>query len=524
MTRTTVSRPHGRRARTRLAPACRIAFAMALFALSLPAAPRARAQQAPRPAAPPAPREFKLGPRAEIQRGGDKEAQFFITAEDGSELTDHEVEAFGGHGIEVEDSALSADNKTLTFKVLLAETVEAGVFELKVLKDGAVVGLVPLTVAEEKPLPPQPIPPGSTRGVDAQWIVQPDKVTRDNFGRRIADQFYAVEVIIGNNSGYDLQLAGVGFEALLDCPNGDCSNAARFTVPTTSRRMVRQTVVKEKDFGRRALALNLIEGIGNLTSGFIPFFKVANTKANYSTLTSIFGNQFKEGFKFAVPDLTVAQLGRLDEEIVRDGLTVQHNRSERAVVFVPKEVLTHAFRTPEDAKNIGKVMVVLGDLVISGKFIKTFENRMVVVRRPTTRPDAEEPARGFVGNTTDAIDLQSVPVGAGVPEPAAPSHPVVNALVYVSAEGTPTGPPMTDETADQEVRIRLEGQNLGAVGLKFAAQASNNFNLVGSPVSTPTSVEAVVRVRKGTKPGIYRLLATDGDTQLPFDFEVVERP
>jgi len=36
-----------------------------------------------------------------------------------------------------------------------------------------------------------------------------------NFGRETAREFFCVEVFIGNNSGFDLQIVGVGFQNTL---------------------------------------------------------------------------------------------------------------------------------------------------------------------------------------------------------------------------------------------------------------------------------------------------------------------
>lgn len=63
-------------------------------------------------------------------------------------------------------------------------------------------------------LPPGPIPPDLDRPeVDIMWAVVPKKIVSDNFGPRVARNFYCIEVVIGNNSGYDLQVSAVGFRS-----------------------------------------------------------------------------------------------------------------------------------------------------------------------------------------------------------------------------------------------------------------------------------------------------------------------
>ncbi len=61
-------------------------------------------------------------------------------------------------------------------------------------------------------LPRGPIPPGLKPQVDIMWAVVPQRIVSDNFGSRVAKLFYCIEVVIGNNTGYDLQIASVGFK------------------------------------------------------------------------------------------------------------------------------------------------------------------------------------------------------------------------------------------------------------------------------------------------------------------------
>ncbi len=68
--------------------------------------------------------------------------------------------------------------------------------------------LVPFNVTS---LPPPGAIPTDKPQVDVAWKVLPRTVTSDNFGARVAKLYYAVVVYIGNNAGYDLQLAGVYF-------------------------------------------------------------------------------------------------------------------------------------------------------------------------------------------------------------------------------------------------------------------------------------------------------------------------
>jgi hypothetical protein len=263
--------------------------------------------------------------------------------------------------------------------------------------------------------------------------------------------------------------------------------------------MVRQSIVREKDFGRRALALNMIEGIGTLATGFIPFFKVTNTQANYSTLTSILGNQFKEGFKSAVPDLTVAQLGRLDEEINRDGLTIQHNRSERTVTFIPKGVLYYAFDNNEDRKNPGKIMAKLGDLIVVGREIVQYANREIVI---PSRADQAVEDDTPVSDALSASDESAMPLEA-------------EGVVYETGE-----PPKTS-TQTQRIGISVNGKKLDLATLKFVGEAANFLEIIGTPSTAPTRIEATVIIKPNTPASdIYTLQVGKGQQTKEVNFKV----
>ena len=49
-------------------------------------------------------------------------------------------------------------------------------------------------------------------GVDIAWKVLPRRVTADNFGSRVAKLYFAVIAVVGNHSGYDLQVSSVLFQ------------------------------------------------------------------------------------------------------------------------------------------------------------------------------------------------------------------------------------------------------------------------------------------------------------------------
>lgn len=230
-----------------------------------------------------------------------------------------------------------------------------------------------------------PIPPGLEPQVDIMWGVMDKKVVRDNFGHDLANDFYGIQLVIGNNSGYDLQIAGVGFQL----PNIDN------TIPTNSYRATRGVLEREQEFGRRSIILNSIQATGGLLTGFLPFWRAGfhpNAAANAARWSSIVGGPLATGFGLIVPDTTVKQLVRLDDQMLRDGLIVKNNSQLRTLVFVPKGLLNLSKTAgASDARKADSkvkdwsidpqyVNQKLGRLVLVGQTI-TYLNRVQVIAR-----------------------------------------------------------------------------------------------------------------------------------------------
>lgn len=155
--------------------------------------------------------------------------------------------------------------------------------------------------------------------------------------------------------------------------------------------------------------------MGTFVSGFIPFFRALNPRANFSTFSSIINGQLKEGFGIAAPDLTVTQLNRLDNVVLHDGLTIPNNSQAKTTVFFPRHVIniTKQEKKIIDGGSMYPVIDKLGELVIVGKPLLAFKNREIVATKPgaaiavptPVRSPAPEPAGGLPRiNTRDADD------------------------------------------------------------------------------------------------------------------------
>lgn len=303
--------------------------------------------------------------------------------------------------------------------------------------------------------------------MDVLWSVVPKNVVSDNFGKRVGNNFYCVEIVIGNSTGYDLQLASVGFKVgpigpyakvvantrqqlaemalqnnqeairsivdkaiearneLEKCSKKDNPNcnseqiskalddeikritdrvltaqlagatAARAQadvlsqlsqqayaqkIPVSSYRMSRGSVEHGQFWSRRSLILNFVKAAGPFLVGFTPFFHVLNHRNNFSQGVNIFSDPFEKGIELVFPDETVRQLQRLDEQMLRDGLTVLNNQQIRTRAFIPKKLLGLEGTLKDDWATVTQA---LGTLIIVGDKIQ-YINRIQVTALPST--------------------------------------------------------------------------------------------------------------------------------------------
>lgn len=438
-----------------------------------------------------------------------------------------DVQPAGGE-LTIKSQTLSPDHKRL---VILADVPAetAGPTALRVRTSASTpdalldTDAVSINVTEfkQKPLDPKPTPNGIRR-VDAMWTLLPDRVIKDNYGSKTAESYYGIQVVLGNNSGFDMQVVGMGFVTRLwpggggaadghhfavagtpnyfdercliepeatpspkpgetaqaqPTPTPDKDHAPSFArgcvqIPAIDHRLVRGTIEKEQAFGKRAKMLGFLTAAGTVTTGFTPFFRAANPKANFSSFTSVLNGQFKEGFNLAVPDLTVRQLNRLETQVMHDSLTIPNNGQERTVIFVPKGIFA---RLDETGKKLMKEILPpaevtrrLGELILVGRPLIYFEDRQIVVAR-TERP---------------------APTEATVPSPAPTQTPA-------SSPPTPTVTSITPNTGAQdethEVIISGTGFTPGArpvVKFGTASATGEVLNATTIKVTPPVSATA----------------------------------
>jgi hypothetical protein len=252
-----------------------------------------------------------------------------------------------------------------------------------------------LNIRLSKALAPGPIPPGLDPQVDLMWAVVPMTIVGDNFGRAMRKKFYAIEVVIGNNTGYDLQIASVGFEGAkgpeIDPKTGKWNGKwieIDHVAPSTGFKMARGSSERAKQLYPRNLALNTIRALGPVLVGFTPFFHNIGHRSNFTEGINIFSNPVEKAFDLIVPDLSIEELNRLQDAIIRDDnmtrTVIPNNTQARTVVLVAKDLLG---LTKEQGRDVPlRVMQALGSLVLVGQKVQ-YLNRERVVAQPATKAE-----------------------------------------------------------------------------------------------------------------------------------------
>jgi hypothetical protein len=448
-----------------------------------------------------------------------------IVSEPRADLSKFEVERLPEDtGVIFEAAPQFADDKkTIVIKISVDEDADEQVLPLTIVKkeNGAVTKrfTTDLTITEfrVRPISRQAVPPDLEFAVDAMMQPLSHKATKDIFGTRVADGYYAIVVGLGNNTGFDLQVNKIGFITSMPILvpdrdekgfpvlaknedlkiNGNLKAHYEFMeISAVDRPLVRSSIERDQSIGKRALALNLIGGVGTLTTGFLPFFHALGPRANFSSVSSILNGQLKDGFTQSVPDFTLRHLNRLDNELIMDQDFLLPNNSERnTVVFIPRNTLQLSKEFTVDKKDhrddLKMVTERLGRIVVVGRKIDRFANRQIVVRSGMSGA----PARPTTSNPlSPAVTSTPAPLGPMTIESVTPSSGTVSEAKEVTITGTgfPEG---------KEVRVKFGDRQIPG----FATTATT-VKTMALPMATagPVSVEITVgSTRTPTKAGAY---------------------
>jgi hypothetical protein len=263
------------------------------------------------------------------------------------------------------------------------------------------------------------IPDGLAPQVDIDYIVLPYQTVYDNYGRRVADQYYVVIPKIGNNTGFSLQLAGIGFGK---APTGN-----------TDPAIVQGTLIYGQDYSARNVIYRTLVWAALIGAGVSPYFHNANAKANYAFGLALFSGPLVTGFSQQFPDNTVKQLARLGASDVMSNQNIIPNNTQLSfVAFVGRDTLCppgssnvalcgasrhwkSTFYDPTAVKNS------LGSITVVGTLLPTFLARIkVTASTASTPPSTGVASTSAIEGVTSTISLQSSGLtGASLSSPPA---------------------------------------------------------------------------------------------------------
>ena len=207
---------------------------------------------------------------------------------------------------------------------------------------------IPLKILPMRSKAPGPIPPGISAQTDLTWKVLPRKPVADRYGERVANHFFAIEATIGNNTGYDLQIAALAFNLQSEnSPNSDANPVAPRVFdsppsPTDAYPIVRGTVEREQSVGTRAIVINLVRAAAPILTGVGAFY-VGGMSQNYLLSANIFSGPFEKGLELVYPDLTTNHLVNLDNNTLRDSTVISNNQQVRVNAFISRELVECGF-------------------------------------------------------------------------------------------------------------------------------------------------------------------------------------
>lgn len=316
-------------------------------------------------------------------------------------VKDFELYARQGSGIRITES--KATDCRITAKLSVAPDAPLSIVKLSLIDKDKIPRVdVDFTVTA---VSQGPVPPGLGNGeVDVMWSVLPNSVTKDNFGGKVADQFYCIEAVIGNDSGYDLQLSSIGFTL----PN--LSSNRR--IPTTGYRTVRGSLEHFGEVSPRKIIVNGLKTLGPILSGFLPFFHVEAHKANFSSIINLISNPIEKGIENTWPDNLPTYLDRLADQTFRDDIStktiIPNNVQARIITFVPKRLVFPDKKPKDKVSNTHAIMNELGDMVLVGQHIN-YINRIRVVNTPFGTSITDHSVSGKITDGCN-VGIEGVPV------------------------------------------------------------------------------------------------------------------
>lgn len=306
-------------------------------------------------------------------------------------------------GVGVTASAPTVGECTLTTTLTIDGSAQPGAQLLVVRESPSSVGngsgLLAMMDATAGPTPGSP-------EVDVLWEVMSKQVCSDDFGNRVPNELYCIEVKIGNNSGHSIQLSGIGFRRKHPLAGkGTVPTNETLASPNTSYQTARAVAQAGQSQTLRNQLYHSVQALGLVMASFTPFFHNTHSSFRWSTGAAIVSGALVHAIDTVAPDLTLKELNNLDDQSFRDGKLIPNNTQVRMIVFVDKEDVTGSIDAACDTLYAGKdvdikncqkkpnpsvIRVALGDMVLVGDQVDYIQ-RMVVDTGVTSQEVAPAP-------------------------------------------------------------------------------------------------------------------------------------
>ncbi|MCW5963358.1 MAG: hypothetical protein KIT83_04910 [Bryobacterales bacterium] len=183
-----------------------------------------------------------------------------------------------------------------------------------------------------------PIPAGLKPQVDVMWNILSEWTCEDHFGSRVSSRYYCIEVQIGNNTGYALLLAGIGFRRDV--------GSIEYREGNSSYVQVRSVLQKEQVLSSRNITLRSLQAAGLVVAGFIPFSGNAGRRGRIGIWSTLVGNVLAGAYENFWPDRTVRQIVNLDDAALRDSRLIPNNSPAKFTVFVDRDTILPLLASP----------------------------------------------------------------------------------------------------------------------------------------------------------------------------------
>ena len=177
------------------------------------------------------------------------------------------------------------------------------------------------------------------------WTVLPEKVVRDNYGHNVSNNYIAIDVTVYNNNCSDqLLVKTFTFKNLSHNDDPDL---------TTDPDLIKGSIVKGQEVGRRNRSVAAIKSMGLLATGSAGFFKAAGASATFNRGVTIFSDPFEKGIEMVFPDTTVKYLANWNTNTVfKNGFAVEPQSETRGQVFLPIDFVCQQLKAdPKDCRS-----------------------------------------------------------------------------------------------------------------------------------------------------------------------------